>query len=338
MAKHIDEEATQYVNPKASNSKPQQSPEKIVVDTKVPETKASEKPKKATTWKNKAASAGSGILIGGIAGVMMGAKAPDNLEGNESTEATPNHSEVLSNPGLVDDQVMVATGVNDEMSFGQAFAEARAEVGPGGVFEWRGSLYGTYTADEWNSMSAAEKAEYNNHFAWNNIDATDSDVHNLVAETPTAAHEEVPVESVVEEPIQPEVVEVADVTPASVNDPVEIEVLGVVEDTDTGAIVAGVLIDDNPAILVDVDGDHVFDTLVADFDGDGQITDNEYIDVQSEHLTVDQAIASMPDNPHNMASYEPDTDTVDQPFGFDDQDAMGGTDDASFSDPMIFDA
>ena len=54
----------------------------------------------------------------------------------------------------------VASGVDDSMSFSQAFAAARHEVGPGGLFEWRGNTYGTYYANEWNAMSADDKAQY----------------------------------------------------------------------------------------------------------------------------------------------------------------------------------
>lgn len=54
----------------------------------------------------------------------------------------------------------IAHNVSDDMSFGEAFAHARAEVGPGGIFEWRGNTYGTYYEDEWNSMTTADKDEY----------------------------------------------------------------------------------------------------------------------------------------------------------------------------------
>jgi len=46
----------------------------------------------------------------------------------------------------------VATRTDDEMSFGEAFAAARAEVGPGGAFSWRGKVFGTFYKDEWNSL------------------------------------------------------------------------------------------------------------------------------------------------------------------------------------------
>jgi len=56
--------------------------------------------------------------------------------------------------------VRVAHGVSDGMSFSEAFASARSEVGPGGVFTWRGNVYGTYYKDEWDSMTDVQKHEY----------------------------------------------------------------------------------------------------------------------------------------------------------------------------------
>lgn len=41
-----------------------------------------------------------------------------------------------------------AHNVNDSMSFDQAFATARQETGAGGVFTWKGQLYGTFYATE----------------------------------------------------------------------------------------------------------------------------------------------------------------------------------------------
>ena len=48
----------------------------------------------------------------------------------------------------------------DEPSFAEAFAEARRVLGPGGVFEWHGKLYGTYYKTEWDNMSQYEKNQY----------------------------------------------------------------------------------------------------------------------------------------------------------------------------------
>jgi hypothetical protein len=54
----------------------------------------------------------------------------------------------------------VATSVNDSMNFSQAFAAARHEVGPGGLFVWHGHTYGTYYANEWNAMTPEEQNQY----------------------------------------------------------------------------------------------------------------------------------------------------------------------------------
>ena len=302
--KNLDDEATQYMDPaslKANNQSVQQRTKETIIDTPAPQTTVEKKDKKKSRLVSTAASAGTGVLIGGIAGVTMSMKAPDAVE---TSEESPNHSEVLSNPELVDNEVMVATGVNDDMSFGEAFAEARAEVGPGGVFEWHGNLYGTYTADEWASMSADEKAEYNSHFAWNNIDASESDIHGDFAVS-TDVGEPIPVEV----GTGPEIAEnnVNDDNVIYVHEEVsepEIEVLGIAQDSETGSIYAGVEIGGQEAILVDIEGDGVFDALVSDFDGDGEITDNEIIGIENANLTVDDVLASMNDNSNLMTGYD----------------------------------
>ncbi|CCH00669.1 hypothetical protein FAES_2660 [Fibrella aestuarina BUZ 2] len=54
----------------------------------------------------------------------------------------------------------VATTVDDSMPFGEAFAAARAEVGPGGVFRWHGQAYNTFWQEEWADLSLAQRQEY----------------------------------------------------------------------------------------------------------------------------------------------------------------------------------
>ena len=62
-----------------------------------------------------------------------------------------------------DSLVSLASVNTSGMSFGEAFAAARAEVGPNGVFEWNGGYYGTYYENEWADMSDEFKREFNNH-------------------------------------------------------------------------------------------------------------------------------------------------------------------------------
>lgn len=70
--------------------------------------------------------------------------------------------------------MQVATSVDDSMSFSEAFAAARREVGAGGLFVWHGQTYGTYYKEEWDAMSEADKEEY-----WADVNHTTSHLNHL---------------------------------------------------------------------------------------------------------------------------------------------------------------
>ena len=99
------------------------------------------------------------VTLGGVAGILMGAGSlyagqvvTKELESEDSAGSdSDNHA--------TDGKLEVAE-VEQRLSFGQAFAAARAEVGPGGVFFWHGGIYNTYTAEEWNAMTHEEKNEF----------------------------------------------------------------------------------------------------------------------------------------------------------------------------------
>jgi hypothetical protein len=92
------------------------------------------------TWKP--------VTIGGLTGILMGA---GTMFGIQATASVGNEEPMSANEGF-----KVAT-VDDSMSFNHAFESARAQVGAGGVFTWRGNIFNTYTADEWKAMSNDEK-------------------------------------------------------------------------------------------------------------------------------------------------------------------------------------
>jgi hypothetical protein len=75
--------------------------------------------------------------------------------GAKKTESAPIHEKVV-----VHEDAPLAHTANDNMSFGQAFAHARHEVGPGGVFAWHGQYYNTYYREEWAAMTPAQHKEY----------------------------------------------------------------------------------------------------------------------------------------------------------------------------------
>lgn len=110
-----------------------------------------QEPKKTSKWKKTAAMAGVGAA--GIAG-GIGLSA---IVSGDDAEKTSDVAERHTVKPVGD--VKVAE-VNDDMSFSEAFASARKQVGAGGVFEWRGKQYGTYYKTEWDSMSQAEKDRY----------------------------------------------------------------------------------------------------------------------------------------------------------------------------------
>lgn len=68
-------------------------------------------------------------------------------------------------------QVPVAEGIEDQMSFDEAFGLARNELGAGGIFFWRGNVYGTYFEEEWEALSGDDRQAY-----WNALPNNDSDV------------------------------------------------------------------------------------------------------------------------------------------------------------------
>lgn len=107
-----------------------------------------------------AASAGvAGVSLGVVAMTLMGATIP-----SEKGEVTP--TVIAGGCGSENMEVVICTdapfakGVNDGMSFTEAFKTSRAEVGAGGIFEWNGNLYNTYYKEEWDNMDKSDKIAF----------------------------------------------------------------------------------------------------------------------------------------------------------------------------------
>lgn len=193
-----------------------------------------------------------------------------------------NSEESLSSVEWADGNMSVASSVNDEMSFSEAFAAARSEVGAGGAFEWRGNVYGTYYAEEWNSMSPAEKADFNNHFSWNNIDS--SSVNATTHTEVTTNHDDIKIVSVDNAQTSPNAghdstVEVVSAEP-------EIEVMGVVHDISTGSNIGGMSVDGQDVFLIDVDGDLEFDLMASDLNQNNVVDEGEVVDIHGQGMSV----------------------------------------------------
>lgn len=165
-------------------------------------------------------------MLGAAATVLTSGAAPASQVTNEDN----------GHPDWTDGNISVATKVTDDMTFSEAFETARMETGSGGVFEWHGYIYSTYTEDEWNSMTADQRTEYGSHLKWS---GDTSDV--AVADSNTQDELEVVA-------VDNSNMENSDEIPVIDSEP-EVEVLGtntgIIEDTGIGG---------DDVVIVDVDG------------------------------------------------------------------------------------
>ena len=147
---------------------------------KHPETNGqTENKKEGNAWKF--------VTLGGVSGILMGAgmmyagqataKEPETEEAPKVE--TPEQGETSH---TLENGLKVAA-VNDDLSFGEAFEQARAEVGPGGVFHWHGGIYNTYTAAEWNAMTVEQKHDF--------AQQVQPEIHPDELSTPTDANPQV---------------------------------------------------------------------------------------------------------------------------------------------------
>lgn len=203
--------------------------------------------------------------------------------------------------GLQGRDMNVATGVNDAMSYNQAFAAARSEVGAGGLFVWRGHTYGTYYANEWNAMDTEEQQQY-----W-------ADVYHT---TPKIEYEPNPTEPVAPDDQaetlmlgENEHVEVVDDTnddePTDDNQTIlhinedDIELIADLDaDGQFDTIVADVNRNEPLDLIVDTDGDGTPDTLVLDpeVDGEGNIIVSEDNIYDIDGVIINPSKPAEPDN------------------------------------------
>lgn len=251
-------------------------------------------PKKSgPRWVSVAGSAAGGVLLGAASTLLVGAKLPDKPEEpveEQPVEDQPVEEQTQQQTFIGD--VPVAHSVNDDMSFNEAFAAARHEVGPGGAFSWHGNVYGTYYADEWNNMSQAERDDYYAHVTLRptHYDAPhqqSDDVAEVVSVDTTGTHPGNPGNPGAQH-TQDNPGDTGGGHGSQTAQTGEIEVLGVAHNDDMNANIVAVTIDDTPAALIDLGSDNTIDVLVIDANGDGEIQENEIADISGQGLTVDQ--------------------------------------------------
>ncbi len=243
----------------------------------------------------KKSDLGKYAATAGIAGAF-GAAAPFLMGMHNASSATPS-------PGIgetvVPDEAALASSTSDSMSFSEAFAAARAEVGPGGIFHWHGETYGTYYAEEWENLSAEGREEFAQHVADTVTDHPAPAYHGPAGQAHTAQQATGDNHEVVNhanaEVIAPE----PDPEPVPEPDPNgDVEVISVSHDDESGMNVAELSVDGTQVGLLDVDGDRTFDVLAADINEDGTITNSEMVDITDQGISV-ASLGGYTDGPDN---------------------------------------
>ena len=227
------------------------------------------------TWQRVAIGGVAGILFGTVSAVGATAAYHHFANNDEPQPETDDVPVMPEEDGhyTMENGLQVAE-VSDDMSFSEAFAAARAEVGPGGVFVWHGGVYGTYYETEWNAMSAAER----NEFAQLSQPAIEQEapIHHQPHDDVDVVYHD------------PEVRIHNTSNDISQNDD-DVQIVGVEEVTladGSTATMAQANVDGHDVYMVDVDQDGVFDVAAMDVNGNGQLDDNEIMDISSQGVTM----------------------------------------------------
>lgn len=299
-------------------------------------------------WKEIAIGGTTGILLAG-AGIAL-TSFDTHAEEPEPTDEgnAPDNGEAATS-----DSSHAATSSYDDMSFADAFAAARSEMGPGGVFTWHGNTYGTYLKSEWDTMNDSERNDFaDNHTSGNNQQTSDN--HSEPDHTETAQHEENQQESATQNHTaqnNQEVNNASETIPTTDNEPVannngnendgtfdvdsEIEFVSFEQvdlmDNGTMSNIGTAIVDGQEVLLIDVDGDGGnFDLMAADFNNNGQLEDNEIVDISDQQISVDGFAQSV-----GAASFD---NTGEGTFISDEELGLSGENDSTSDTAMIDDS
>ena len=271
-------------------------------ENKKEEAVAEKKP--SITWREVSISGVKGIVWGAASVLFTGAANalddPDAPTPNQEEEQQQESVEFTS-----DGTIPTATSVTDDMSFGEAFAAARQEMGPGGVFEWHGNIYNTYYAEEWNSMNQEEQANFGSHIT------TSGGNHEEQSQPNPQEQEQQQEQQQQGQQHQEQQEQQQEVEP-------ELEILSIENYVDEEGPYTGVdmIIAGNYAVALDDGSDDSIEFLAIDANANGNFEDNEILEVADSGLTIsqlqDEALNSMLANGSDMPDYINDAD----PSGF----------------------
>jgi len=226
------------------------------------------------------------VTLGGVSGILMGAGL---LYGGQVTARELNKPEETTEDPAAEDAQAADAGLHvatthDEMSFGQAFAAARAEVGPGGVFHWHGGIYNTYTAEEWNSMTPEQKHDFAQQVQ------PEIDANHVAA--PTDAHPDVAVHHSADTTAHDDDVHVASDQTADASD-ADVHIVGYAE------------VDGHLAVGLDMDNDGQADVAIIDVDDSADLSNPDVVvDSNGNVATYGDIVNTPTPDPNMMASMD----------------------------------
>lgn len=268
-----------------SNSSEQNAPSSNKTESNAPSNKET-KPAKGSNTAEKVAYATGGVVAGAasmVAGAAMASPKPNEeaeVIAEELPQVDPVDSPSEHEAIIASDEGLRVAQVDDEKPFNEAFADARAQVGPGGVFEWHGKVYGTFYKDEWDQMSAEERAEWQSKVDYDDLRDENEAQHY-------AQHHDAPQHSTV--PEQNPAQNVHQVSQPQEQEPV-VEIVDIRQvDVDGNGQLDTVVELNNGVMFADLDHDGMADVAAADVNGDGMIGNDEVADVTAEHIVMPQA-------------------------------------------------
>ncbi len=241
--------------------------------------------KKDHTTGKMAAAAAAGAVVGSgatFAGQAVAANTTETADATADAAAateTPQNADATA--ATVDTTPKVAI-VDETKDFTTAFNGARDEVGPGGVFEYHGKLYHTYTDDEWNKMSAEDQSSFAEEVrpmatkveANYEANVQDVEVHHVTPEVHVVNAS--PATEATAQPASNEVQAQVEEQPQTADN--EIHVLGVEHNVEVNGHtvdVAQIEVGGHQGLLVDVDQDGTANIGVVDVNDNGQIDPGE---------------------------------------------------------------
>ena len=149
------------------------------------------------------------VLLGGSAFVAI-----DQMDGKPVEPGVPNSPNNTANPDVAQplkvgetqqvqggsicptDEIAIAHNVTENMTFEEAFASSREEVGPGSVFNWHGNTYSTFYKAEWNGLSLDEKQDFLHDVGF---EVAKNDIPPVNPDDPTPPNPEPPFEPIIKE-------------------------------------------------------------------------------------------------------------------------------------------